>query len=324
MFFVCLFSFFGQTHSQNKASAALSPLPFQKCWTYDLKSTLHKSVASDNVGQFYIALNNQTEKEVKNSTVEAIDLALGEKLWSTQLRGKILRLFFEDGMLVVLSEENTNLFLINVLSPKTGIIVSSELLQINNNQLSSEADSNSRVKVSTKKILSSILFKRAFLLVSVRENVSTVEVLDNEKVIYGANQGDLYISEPLTKKKNRILKTGGKITSITSVKGYRESFVIASLDNFVYSISADTGRVLWRRRLPGRITEKPLVAGLSLIFTVIGSNSAFILNSQDGKHIGNIRFENIALNRPILSIDNRYIFQTDNSLVAYSNTGCSK
>jgi hypothetical protein len=58
------------------------------------------------------------------------------------------------------------------------------------------------------------------------------------------------------------LRNGAEISSVTPTA---EGLLISSFDNFIYLISENGGKPLWKKRLSGRITAAPLIAAIILL-----------------------------------------------------------
>lgn len=75
-------------------------------------------------------------------------------------------------------------------------------------------------------------------------------------------------------------KTGGAVWHLIAQE---DSIVAASADNFIYSISADSGGIRWKRRMPGRISSMNMLGRKRIAVTVVGEKAAFVVDSSNGK-----------------------------------------
>lgn len=94
----------------------------------------------------------------------------------------------------------------------------------------------------------------------------------------------------------------------------------ASYDNFVYMLSPDSGKLLWKKRMTGRITIRPSVVGNFAAVTSIGSSELSVLDLRDGKIINQILLaeNNFLLSSPI-PIREFFVLTTPGSINFYSN-----
>jgi outer membrane protein assembly factor BamB len=93
-------------------------------------------------------------------------------------------------------------------------------------------------------------------------------------------------------------RTGAGVQAVATVDN---GLMVASLDNFVYLFSLNTGRHLWRRQLPGRIAAPPVTASDGALFTPLSSDSAIVLSLRDGKPVNTLSIgeENSSAASPI-------------------------
>ena len=104
--------------------------------------------------------------------------------------------------------------------------------------------------------------------------------------IVSNDRGGLFSIDREDSGQNWKFKAGGRITQIRLVGG---NLLAASADNFVYFISAETGNVIWKRRLPGRIASVTETGNDALAVTVVGEPAAYIINTREGKLEDHIR-----------------------------------
>jgi outer membrane protein assembly factor BamB len=64
-------------------------------------------------------------------------------------------------------------------------------------------------------------------------------------------------------------------------------YLAVSHDNFVYKLSRG-GNVKWKRRLPGRVADKPLVVGDIAVVSIVGTGSVYVLDLRNGKILNRI------------------------------------
>jgi outer membrane protein assembly factor BamB len=102
---------------------------------------------------------------------------------------------------------------------------------------------------------------------------------------------------------------------------------VSSLDNFIYLISPQKGKKVWKRRLAGRISAKPLVVDNFAVFVTAVDNSAVVLDLRNGKIVNQISLADIGfiLSRPVIA-DKALVFSTNKGIFAFSSAhaGCSQ
>lgn len=81
------------------------------------------------------------------------------------------------------------------------------------------------------------------------------------------------------------LRIGGKISYVTALE---KNILISSLDNYIYYVSAESGEIIWKQRMPGRPAFRPLLIGNFLVITTVGDSTALLIDAQSGKIVNKI------------------------------------
>ena len=113
----------------------------------------------------------------------------------------------------------------------------------------------------------------------------SVFIPDVNTLISGDRKGNLWAMDILTKQIRWKFKNGAQVSSIT---GAGENILVSSYDNFVYQMSPANGNVLWKRRLPGRVIERPLVTRDFAVVRVLGEPEVSFIDLKSGKILGKI------------------------------------
>ena len=85
--------------------------------------------------------------------------------------------------------------------------------------------------------------------------------------------------------KNWKFRSGGRVVYIRAVG---DNVLLGSADNFVYFMDVEYGNLLWKRRLPGRISSGGIIGDDLAAFTVIGERSAFVLDLEKGRIVDRV------------------------------------
>ncbi len=139
--------------------------------------------------------------------------------------------------------------------------------------------------------------------------------------IIGYKNGLITSIESEGSKKNWNLKLGGEIVDI---KDFEKNLIVSSKDNFIYSIKTENGGKNWRTKMPGRIIGNVLINKETLLSLSFGSESAVLINPQNGKLINKLNFEDgtYFISPPIYVKDTVFI-TTNNGIEAFS-PNCGK
>ena len=142
-------------------------------------------------------------------------------------------------------------------------------------------------------------------------------------MLVGDKQGNVrtYSLFGSKRKQGKLLaRTGGEIVGILPLKN---SFLIISKDNFVYSVSLRGGKKIWKRKLPGRVIGRLLLDDGAGFFITSGSNVAFFISLSNGEIINRLNMEKgVYFTGSPLSIERLLLLPTNEGLVAYSPTSC--
>lgn len=116
----------------------------------------------------------------------------------------------------------------------------------------------------------------------------SVHMSDPNTLISGDRKGNITAIDIQTKQIKWRFKNGAQVSSITRAG---ENILASSYDNFVYQMDPSNGNILWKRRLPGRVVEKPLITADFAVVRVLGEPGAFFVDLKSGKVLAKILSE---------------------------------
>lgn len=155
------------------------------------------------------------------------------------------------------------------------------------------------------------------------DSILTAAYLSDDVLILGNKKGEITAIDRRTKKNLWKFRSGAEISNFSLTPN---GLAATSLDNFIYLIEPKSGKVIWKKRLEGRIVIKPLVLGNYLIVTTLGSSKATIIYSENGSSVNQIYLDddNYFAGSPVF-IDNYVVFQTAEGLFTFtpSNNQCA-
>ncbi len=79
---------------------------------------------------------------------------------------------------------------------------------------------------------------------------------DSSKLLWTDEKGTIEFFDTLSRKIIWRRTIGGKISNVSF---YKNTLFVSSLDNFVYLFDQKYGKILYKRRLDGRIVRKPAI-----------------------------------------------------------------
>lgn len=110
-------------------------------------------------------------------------------------------------------------------------------------------------------------------------------------------------------------RTGASVQAVVRVG---EDLLVASLDNYVYKFSL-TGKRLWKRQMPGRISSQPLITELEALFTPLSSSAGVVLELRDGRQVNSLPVgEEITTSASPIAVGGVVLLTTEHGLLAFS------
>jgi outer membrane protein assembly factor BamB len=116
---------------------------------------------------------------------------------------------------------------------------------------------------------------------AVRGRVAVVDGV----VYFGSADGFVYAVDEVDGRLRWRTRTGAGVQAVASVPG---GLLVASLDNFVYSLSLTRGDRLWKRQLAGRLAAEPLTTSDGALFTPLSGDTVVVLDLRDGKQLNTL------------------------------------
>lgn len=143
---------------------------------------------------------------------------------------------------------------------------------------------------------------------------------DDNTMIWGDKKGNLAAVDTATKQVRWKFKNGAQVSGITPAG---KSILVTSYDNFVYLMSPIDGKISWKRRLAGRVAEKPLVTPTFAVITIVGEAGASFLDMGSGKLINRLSLEDEdhIIGTPVAA-GSSIIFSKGDGIYSYSAGDC--
>lgn len=144
----------------------------------------------------------------------------------------------------------------------------------------------------------------------------SVAVVDNV-IYFGSADGYVYALDETSGRLRWRARTGAGVQTVAAAKG---GLLVASLDNFVYLLTLNHGKKIWKHLLDGRLASQPLTTDDSALFTPLSGDAGVVLNLKDGKPLNSIPIgeDNSTTASPI-AIGNSVFVTTRKGLLAFSS-----
>ncbi len=290
---------------------SLDPLTNTFLWNIDLGSEFISNYESSNKSLFVvskIALNSEIV------TLRAISKITGITIWQVDLPfSDVLTLKRIKDHLLVFYDQDVAGFNVESGSKKWSIKAKHAKLSIGDEFL----DELNQERYLYFRGIAFGLFEDD----GVKYESITALFATNESVTVGETNGKLSFYDISKLKKVWSFKAGGKITSITRTAD--DTVLVSSLDNFLYLLTLKDGNLRWKRRLPFRITDRPLVIDHIAVVGNKGNDKIFFVDLDSGKILNQISLpESEYLTANLLFIRTKIIVPTTHGVFTYSQDQC--
>ncbi len=288
---------------------------FKSNWEIDLGS---KVISNTVIGEKSVYIASKSVEVATGTVLRSVSKLTGVTLWQISIEATDeIYLSRNDQILFVFSP----IYIISI-DIKNGqrnwkILQNSSMNLLSKNGLVDILEKNEKENIEI-----AILRKREIFELNRVDNQTVTEVLESKNsFIIGDKLGNIYSLSKSGTKKFWNRKTGGEITSISYI--YDNKVLISSLDNFLYLFSIGDGSLIWKRRLPYRITIKPLIKGSIALIVSSGSQTLFLIDLQKGKTVNQISLTGTSyFAGNVLMINEFIVIETNGGIIAFSQKAC--
>lgn len=150
----------------------------------------------------------------------------------------------------------------------------------------------------------------------IKAAVVTAGISGGETDFLGTLRGELTSLDAQKRKINWKKKLGAKITAIENSNA---GLIVTSLDNFIYLIAKETGKIKWKKRLSGRVSVAPLILENEDTVAAVSLSSLYLIRLSTGKPVHTLDFspDRSIIDKPIYT-GGRLILLTETGLAAFS------
>lgn len=133
----------------------------------------------------------------------------------------------------------------------------------------------------------------------------------------GSDEGYVHAIDERTGRMRWRARAGA---AVQTVQAAGKCLLATSLDNFVYCLSTQRGKKVWKRQLPGRVTARPLVLEDDVLLSPLAGDECVVLSLQDGRKINSVYVgeDNNSEADPLLS-GGLLFLTTRKGVLAFSN-----
>jgi len=250
------------------------------------------------------------------TTLNSIDIKSGLLIWKKILsQNSIANLILNEQKVLILSDNNN----ISSILLKTGEIEWTKQLNETVVEILSSDTKNTDIslRLSSNKILF-VSSNNGEIIgeLTPRTKISKFTNINNQEIIWVNEKGDISSFNLKYKKVIWQRKIGGEISNISF---YKDIVYISSLDNFVYLFDSKNGKLLLRKRLDGRITNKPALMENILAVSSYNSQTIWIFDLKTKLNVNQLSLSDADLFVESFGFAQKYlVITTPNSITAFS------
>ncbi|PYS97841.1 MAG: hypothetical protein DMF63_18410 [Acidobacteria bacterium] len=290
---------------------AIDPGNASRIWSSELGGEVVSNIILSD-SSILLATNSQTTESnsVRKTSLRSISRATGITEWRVDIRSSdnawigtypaAVIVVGEGGAISALTRlEGRIIWQRDIASPVTaeprfgrsGVVLGNQNKEILNVSLT---DGSSRQ-----------LWKSEFLPTALLVDASGRLVVGDERgsVIAISADGD----------RSWTFRNGARISSVL-LDG--SDYLASSNDNFIYKLSR-SGNVKWKRRLPGRLTQAPLLLNDVAVMSVAGGGGVFVITQSKGKILNHIEIAEEVSSNVAASPDSKNMIIASPSGVAF-------
>lgn len=162
---------------------------------------------------------------------------------------------------------------------------------------------------------------RTSFQVKTDSTLASLYLAGDTTLFWGDKKGNLTSVDTVTKEIRWKLKNGAQISGITPAG---KNILVTSYDNFVYLMSPIDGKIVWKRRLSGRMAAKPLVTPSFAVIMIVGEPGASFLDIESGKLANRLLFDadDYIVGSPIAA-GGQIVFSKGDGIYSYAPGDCS-
>lgn len=148
-----------------------------------------------------------------------------------------------------------------------------------------------------------------------------ISVIKDKYLFWGDYKGNAhlaYLSDLITKKVIWKIRSGAEISNIYTT---RQGLLILSLDNFIYLVSTEKGKFIWKKRFDGRLLLNTIILNKYIVVATFASQFADIIDIESGRLVDQfvIGDSDYFLDKPLV-LNNLFIFPTIKGFVVFTNS----
>lgn len=345
---------FGVTNILGQNAASL----LTKCWEFQSELMANRRIASDNTTTIFIYQNDSTitsidklgktiwsndtggnlisditvgnnkiyyavrvEEKVNSFVIRSSSSQTGLTIWERKLETdysvETVEVVIDSDSLLIISDKQSLYF----LNSNDGKLISSA--RINSGVISNIITDSEKIYFVNEKnslISYSPKIEANSIFLELDKPTNKIYLTKKEKLLTVNSLGQLSQFDKLTRKKEWTFRAGGNLNLIEEFNDY---YLITSLDNYIYCVSAKSGKLLWRRRMDGRTNTILAKKQSQFISTLVNGQQTLLLELKKGRTVNQINLSgnSFFINEPFI-LNDLLILSTNKGLIAYSFAGC--
>lgn len=304
-----------------------------KLWETELGGEIISDLINDGENKsIYVATNSFSsirENNINNShsfshttiKLRSLGKTTGITNWQTTLltgasnkKSKIFVFIYNHK--IITTDQSGN---ITALSKEDGEVLWKKSLTLKMNNTHFDLQGKNLIALSEKSVVLVDIETGEHVFQKETDSIFTAVFFFNRTtLILGNKKGEVFAIDTKSRKNIWKFRAGAEISNISFTP---KGLLVTSFDNFIYLAAAESGRIIWKRRLEGRLIIEPFLITNSIIVVSLGSSKATILDLSDGKPINQVYLfsNNYFVSHPVFN--NRIIIlPTADGIFAFTNS----
>ena len=297
-------------------------------WSSDLVGTVESNIAADDSTIYFVSgREKESNGGARSRTLKSVDKTTG--LLRRQIAlpdsgrdgGMVFVTIFGDEKILVVGGDGANGYAL-AFDKKDGGELWSRRFSGEPTAVAGAVGGMIAVAARDRKIFSvSIDGTEVNAPVDARGDVTALAATSNRRFIYGDKTGFVYAPNvPNALPAGWRFRAGAQVNDITeTVYG----MLVSSNDNFLYLLKPGSGKLVWRRRLAGRISGKPLVTGAFAVVSGSFQSEVAVVDLKTGRIVNRIFLDDDDYPNGSMFVRNtQLIIPTVKEINGFSSNGC--
>jgi outer membrane protein assembly factor BamB len=253
----------------------------QEVWQTNLGGIILPKAVVD-LNSLYLVTKAESDSDVESYFLWSINTTNGVTNWKVRAKNRSYLSDYKNLKTVIVLNEDGS---IAIFDKKTGKIIWSVDYKIKVSKFFIFSESRVYRLFQNQLDLISLTNGTVVFSIDLKTPLTSIYSSNDKMLLSGDASGNLIFSDLVSGKIKWQTKVGGYISFIDETS---RGFLVSSYDNFLYLFSTNNGKLIWKKRVNGRITEEPLLTTKYAVISSIGDGNTNIIDLKSGKSVNQI------------------------------------